>query len=84
MARELIKVKKRAARTRAVPISGEASPDSGESAAMTSMDADHRRALIAEAAYYRSLHHASGGSEVDDWLAAEREVDAKLTAPSTQ
>jgi hypothetical protein len=47
------------------------------------MDADHRRALIAEAAYYRSLRRASSGSEIDDWLAAEREVDARLMAPAS-
>jgi hypothetical protein len=40
------------------------------------VDAGRRRALIAEAAYYRSLRH--GGSEVEHWLAAEQEVDAQL------
>jgi hypothetical protein len=49
---------------------------------MTPIDADQRRVMIAEAAYFRSLSHA--GSEVEHWLAAEREVDAKVMAPSSQ
>ncbi|MGA3156128.1 MAG: DUF2934 domain-containing protein [Steroidobacteraceae bacterium] len=43
------------------------------------LDAGRRRALIAEAAYYRSLRQ--GGSEVEHWLAAEQEVDAQLMKP---
>lgn len=46
------------------------------------VDAGHRRALIAEAAYYRSLRH--GGSEVENWLAAEQEVDAQLMKPASR
>lgn len=46
------------------------------------VDAKHRRALIAEAAYYRSLRE--GGSEVEHWLAAEQEVDAKLMKPASR
>jgi hypothetical protein len=38
-----------------------------------------RHAMIAEAAYYRSRHHGPEcGSALEDWLAAEREIDAKL------
>jgi DUF2934 family protein len=43
------------------------------------LDAGRRRALIAQAAYFRSLRQ--GGSEVEHWLAAEREVDAQLMKP---
>jgi hypothetical protein len=43
------------------------------------LDAGRRRALIAEAAYYRSLRQ--GGTEVEHWLAAEQEVDAQLMKP---
>ena len=43
------------------------------------LDAGRRRALIAEAAFYRSLRQ--GGSEVEHWLAAEQEVDAQLMKP---
>jgi hypothetical protein len=46
------------------------------------LDAGQRRALIAEAAYYRSLRE--GGSDVDHWLAAEQEVDAQLMKPSSR
>jgi hypothetical protein len=45
------------------------------------IDADRRRAMIAEAAYYRSL--SQRGSELEHWLAAEQEVDAKVMAPGS-
>ncbi len=42
-------------------------------------DAAERRAMIAEAAYFRAERHGfSPGSELEDWLAAEKEVDARL------
>ena len=38
-----------------------------------------RDKLIREAAYFRSLHRRScPGNELEDWLAAEREVDESL------
>lgn len=40
-----------------------------------------RHLSIAEAAYFRAQNRgAEGGDPVDDWLAAEREVDARLLA----
>jgi hypothetical protein len=40
---------------------------------------NHRRDLIAEAAYFRAEGRGfAGGHEVEDWLAAEAEVDARL------
>jgi hypothetical protein len=40
-----------------------------------------RRALIAEAAYFRaSCRGFRGGSNLEDWLAAEAEIDAMLEA----
>jgi hypothetical protein len=40
---------------------------------------DARHALIAEAAYFRSKKRgAKPGNPIDDWLAAEQEVDARL------
>ncbi len=43
------------------------------------VDPEQRMALIAEAAYLRAEKRGfSGGEEVQDWLAAESEVDAKL------
>ncbi len=42
-------------------------------------DEDARRQLIAEAAYYRAAQRGfEPGGEVEDWLAAEAEVDARL------
>lgn len=43
------------------------------------VSADFRRSLIAESAYFRSQKRGSQpGSACEDWLAAEREVDARL------
>jgi Protein of unknown function (DUF2934) len=40
---------------------------------------DDRQSCIAEAAYYRAEHrHFAPGHELDDWLAAESEVDERL------
>jgi hypothetical protein len=42
-----------------------------------------RRGMIAQAAYLRAERRSfTGGSEVEDWLAAEAEVDALLKAES--
>ncbi|HSE11488.1 MAG TPA: DUF2934 domain-containing protein [Rudaea sp.] len=42
-------------------------------------DGDARRTMIAEAAYFRSAHRGfTGGSELDDWLEAEREIARML------
>ena len=42
---------------------------------------EERHRMIAEAAYYRAQSRAfDGGYEFDDWLEAEAEVDAWLTA----
>ena len=44
------------------------------------IDPEHRRALIAEAAYLRAeRRNFAPGYEVDDWLSAESEVDTLLT-----
>jgi hypothetical protein len=38
-----------------------------------------REAMIAESAYFRSAHRGfEPGHEIDDWLAAEAEIDAAL------
>lgn len=45
------------------------------------VDLQQRAALIAEAAYFRAERRGfQAGSETDDWLAAEAEVDARLLA----
>jgi hypothetical protein len=43
------------------------------------VDPEQRAALIAEAAFFRAeMRGFAPGHEVEDWLAAESEVDAKL------
>jgi hypothetical protein len=47
----------------------------------TKASAANREALIAEAAYYRAEQRGfQGGDPVQDWLAAEAEVDRALSA----
>jgi hypothetical protein len=44
------------------------------------IDPDHRRALIAQVAYYRAERRGfEPGHEAEDWLNAEAEVDTALT-----
>jgi len=44
------------------------------------IDPDHRRALIAQVAYYRAERRGfEPGHETEDWLSAEAEVDTALT-----
>jgi hypothetical protein len=84
MPREIIKARKPAkapvvaAKVAVTEASKESSP-ARTATRGTPVDAGRRRALIAEAAYYRSLRE--GGSEVEHWLAAEQEVDARLMKP---
>ncbi len=43
------------------------------------IEPEMRDAMVAEAAYFRSAHRGfEPGHEVDDWLAAESEIDAAL------
>ena len=43
------------------------------------IEPETRDALVAESAYFRSAHRGfEPGHEVDDWLAAESEIDAAL------
>jgi hypothetical protein len=45
------------------------------------IDPERRRALIAQAAYFRAeRRHFAPGHEAQDWLAAELEVDTALTS----
>ncbi|HEY2591515.1 MAG TPA: DUF2934 domain-containing protein [Steroidobacteraceae bacterium] len=44
------------------------------------VSADTRRAMVAEAAYLRAERRGfAAGHEEEDWLAAEKEVDALLS-----
>jgi hypothetical protein len=48
------------------------------------VDPGKRAALIAEAAYYRAEQRGfAPGNELEDWLAAESEVDARLLKPKS-
>lgn len=45
----------------------------------TRLSDEERQRMVAEAAYYRALQRGFvAGGEVDDWLAAEREIDRQL------
>jgi hypothetical protein len=47
----------------------------------TNLSAETRRAMIAESAYLRSERRGfAAGFEEEDWLAAEKEIDALLSA----
>lgn len=49
--------------------------------AQTAVAAEARRTMIAEAAYYIAEQRGFGsGSEVEDWLRAERQIDMVLSA----
>jgi Protein of unknown function (DUF2934) len=64
----------KAARTR------RAASTAADGSATTLIDPEQRRALIAEAAYFRAERRGfAPGHEAEDWLAAEIEVDTALT-----
>jgi Zinc-ribbon containing domain/Protein of unknown function (DUF2934) len=49
------------------------------------VSAQERQRLIAEAAYYRAVNRGfDGGDPVDDWLAAEREINRLLPSAKEQ
>jgi len=55
-------------------------PDSGLEANPVFMEPGQRRAMIAEAAYYRAERRGfEPGREFDDWCLAEGEIDGMLT-----
>jgi hypothetical protein len=54
-----------------------------KTARRTEVSENMRRSMIAQAAYLRAERRGfTGGDEVEDWLAAEAEVDALLRAGS--
>lgn len=54
-------------------------PEAAPAACKPHVAPQARHAMIAEAAFYRSrLHADESGRDLEDWLAAELEVDAKL------
>ena len=67
-------VRKRAPRKTVTTASGESKPT-----LTRFFGHEHREALIAEAAFLRAEKRGfSPGHEMEDWLAAESEVDARL------
>ena len=71
---DAVKVPRAAKRKRVPPGSP---PGSAE---VTRITASDRHAMIATAAYYRAeKRHFAPGFEVEDWVAAEAEVDISLT-----
>jgi hypothetical protein len=50
-----------------------------------SISAGERQRMIAEAAYFRAMQRGfNGGSSLDDWLVAEREINRLLPSPQQQ
>ena len=63
------------------PRQGTAERAPGAAPSSATVSEETRRAMIAEAAYLRALRRGFGaGREEEDWLAAEKEVDALLSA----
>jgi hypothetical protein len=59
-----------------------ATPENGKEVGAPRISPEERHRLIAEAAYYRASRRGFGsGTEVEDWLAAEAEIDGKLLGP---
>jgi len=57
----------------------EAQPEPAQRHSAAFMEPEQRRAMIAEAAYYRSVRRSfEPGHELEDWLLAESDVDSKL------
>lgn len=51
----------------------------------TTLSPQEYRRRVAEAAYFRALNRGfAGGDPVEDWLAAEREINAALPSPNQQ
>ena len=65
--------------TRPVTLAAAPAAQSAPATAAPRISPEERHRLIAEAAYYRASRRGfGGGAEVEDWLAAEAEVDGKL------
>jgi len=84
MAKEITKptAQKRAAATVSPPRIPQAKPDSGAQGSAP-VTREERQVMICEAAYYLAEHRGfEPGHDVDDWLAAEEQIDAALTSPA--
>lgn len=66
------------------PVASAHKPEITRAASKQTVSEEIRRCMIAEAAYFRALaRNFSGGSEQEDWLLAEREIDQRLASQST-
>jgi hypothetical protein len=55
----------------------------GATSGRAAVSPEQRRAMIAQAAYYRAERRGfAPGAELQDWLAAEAEIDRALGEPS--
>jgi len=84
MAKEVTKptVQKKAAATAPPSRTPQAKPDSGAQG-LAPVTPEVRQVMICEAAYYIAEHRGfEPGHDVDDWLAAEEQIDATLTSPA--
>jgi hypothetical protein len=64
----------------ATAIPSESKPNSLIETKLTPVTAEMRQAMIAEAAYYIAEQRGFGsGRDVDDWLLAEKRIDAALS-----
>jgi Protein of unknown function (DUF2934) len=83
MAKEITKptAQKRAAASAPPPRTPQAKPDSGGTQTSVPIKPEVRQVMICEAAYYIAEHRGfEPGHDVDDWLAAEEQIDAALTS----
>lgn len=60
-------------------------PNSRLHTSVTPMSADVRRLMIAEAAYYIAERRGfAAGGELEDWLLAEKQIDATLSGEAVR
>jgi len=61
----------------------QAKPDASEGSVVVTLE--QRQIMIGEAAYYIAEHRGfEPGHDVDDWLAAERQIDGTLTLAASR
>jgi hypothetical protein len=66
------------------PVETSSQPNSVPSNTAAFIEPDRRRAMIADAAYYRAARRDFGpGRELEDWYLAESEIDTVLARSGT-
>jgi hypothetical protein len=75
---------RRAAPPRAAPVAtDDTAAETQAPARVAEADVSRRQAMIAEAAYFRAeQRNFESGYELDDWCAAESDVDSSLARPT--